>query len=97
MKILRTAGFSLLFIAIVFALATCGKRHSPGKTIGPPMPQSSAEQQRAATSARHVRTREDRMLIAMPYEERLAYLEQRLKALVLEMHGITIEESVSSA
>ncbi|MCD6282181.1 hypothetical protein J7J84_01045 [bacterium] len=94
MKILRTAGLSLLFLVVVFTLATCGKHRSPGKTIGPPTPQSSKEQQRAAASPRHVRTQEDRMLIAMPFEDRLAYLEDKLKQLVYEMHGIVIEETV---
>jgi len=35
--------------------------------------------------------------MAMPYNERLAYLEDKLKKLVFEMHGITIEETMLGA
>ena len=83
-------------MAIVLTLATCGKHRSPGKTIGPPAPQSLKEQQRDAASSKRVLTQEDRMLIAMPYEERLAYLEDKVKDLVYEMHGIVIEESATA-
>jgi len=36
------------------------------------------------------------MVMAMPYEDRLAYLHRRLKDLVFDIHGIVIEESAST-
>jgi len=96
MKILRTAGLSLLFLAIVLTLATCGKRSSPAKpALGPSGPQLSASSQSAAPAQpQAVFTEEDFRLMAMPYQERLDYLEQKLKDLVYKMYGISIEETM---
>ncbi len=39
-------------------------------------------------------TEEDQRLSQMPYPERVKYLEQKLKQLVYEKHGIIVTESV---
>jgi len=96
MKKLRTAGFGLLLFAVVFVLSTCGKHRAPARTLGPSLPGSSVEDRNASALLRYVFTQEDRMLMAMPYEKRLAYLHRRLKDLVFDIHGIVIEESAST-
>jgi len=96
MNLLRIIAFSVVVVLLVL-IACCGKHRSPGKTVGPPTTRSSAENRGAATSSRHVRAQEDLMLNAMPYEESLAYLEQKFKDMMLERYGIVIDENVSAA
>jgi len=57
---------------------------------------SASSQTAAQSQPQAVFTEEDYRLMEMPYVERLAYLEQRLKDLVYEMHGIVIEESLTA-
>ena len=79
-----------LLLTVVLALllcSGCGGRKSPAST---PLLRNQAGERPTSAAASDF-TAEDYKVMAMPYNERLAYLEDKLKKLVFEMHGITIE------
>ena len=79
----------LAVLSAIFALllcAGCGGRKSPAST---PLLRNQAGERPTSAAASDF-TAEDYKVMAMPYEERLAYLEDKLKQLVYEMHGIVI-------
>ena len=81
--------FKLAVLAVVLALllcSGCGGRKSPAST--PQLRNPAGERPVSATASDF--TAEDYKVMAMPYEERLAYLEDKLKQLVYEMHGIVV-------
>ncbi|MCD6282584.1 hypothetical protein J7J84_03115 [bacterium] len=81
----------ITLVALLLLAIGCGGRHSPQKqTVGAPIPTTGTTESVTDLPQTNAFTEEDYRLMAMPYEERLAYLEQRPKALVFEMHGIVV-------
>ncbi len=93
---MRTLFCTLIAAFFVLAFcASCGKGRSP--TGASSLTAATTEAQEASTTEPpNPFTDEDRMVMAMPYEDRLAYLHRRLKDLVFDIHGIVIEESAST-
>ncbi len=85
-----------LLCAVLLAFANCGKNRGPSSPAVKLADGDLAMAEPVARSEPQL-TEEDYTLMQMPYAERLAYLERKLKDLVYEMHGIVIDESVSAA
>ena len=81
----------ITLVALLLLAIGCGGRHSPQKRApGAPVPVPTTSESGSQHSSSYAFTDEDYRLMAMPYEERLAYLEDKLKQLVYEMHGIVV-------
>jgi len=99
MKSILTVVFRLTVTVAFFLAFSCGG----GKGEVPlPVKVPNSESPRAGEIAvpSHLPpafTPEDYRIIEMPYEERVAYLEKKLKELVWEEHGIRITESAVGA
>ncbi len=97
MNLLRIIAFSVVAVLLIL-VACCGKHRSPGRvTQGPLGVLDSAETEKGILSESTALTEEHYRFLAMPYEECLAYLEDKVKQLIYEMHGIVIEETASAA
>ncbi len=84
-------------LTLLLLTGACGKRSSPARTVtGPPIPEVAVGQNDARQPAEDVFTEEDYMLMAMSLEDRIEYLEQKFKDMMLERYGIVIDESVST-
>jgi|GEM_PF-1632339 len=87
MNLLRTIAFSVVF-ALLILVASCGKRHSPGRvTQGPINGLDSAGVEKGSLSKPAALTEEDYRILALPMDERILYLESKLKSLLVEMYG----------
>ncbi|MCD6283314.1 PKD domain-containing protein [bacterium] len=95
---------TLIYITVAAAFALlvlssgCGSRRGArGSLTGATVPDGRSVQSKAEPSQSDVFTQEDRQLMATSYEDRLQYLQQKYRELVLEMHGVVIEDGADSA
>jgi hypothetical protein len=95
MRLSKYTALLAIFGALLFFFSGCGKNRGPS-TPAVKLTDSGSTMAEPIACGESQLTEEDRMLLSMPYEERLAYLEDKLKQLVFEMHGIVTEESVSA-
>jgi len=94
---MRTLFCTLIAAFFVLAFcASCGKGRSP--TGASSLTAATTEAQEASTTEPpNPFTDEDRMVMAMPLEERILYLDRRLKDLLFRRYGIVVEESALDA
>lgn len=87
-----------MLVALLLLGESCGGGRSPAKqTIAAPIPTVKMPEGTSQKPRTYAFTDEDYKVMAMSYEDRLAYLEQRFRELVFELHGIVIEESVTTS
>ena len=96
---MRTLLYTTLgaLLLLTFFTESCGNSRSPTGAACLTESASVAEPDATVTKRPDPFTEEDRMVIAMPLDERIAYLEQKFKDMMLERYGIVVEESVSAA
>jgi hypothetical protein len=92
---MRTLNYVLLAmtLALVTLLGSCGGGRGPAhstRTVGTP---EIAEPEAIAIERPNRFSDEDRLVMAMPLEQRITYLEQKLKEILRERYGITVDES----
>jgi hypothetical protein len=93
---MRILGFSLMAIALtlIAVIGSCGGKQGqkvPSQVINV----QGASPQNTATLVSARFSEEDRMVMAMTLEQRITYLEQKLKEKLWERYGIRIEDVAS--
>jgi len=84
-------------LLLAFFNGSCGNSRSPTGPASATDATSAVEPDAAIVERPDPFTEEDRMVMAMPLSERIAYLEKKLKDLLFEHYGIVIEEDVSAS
>lgn len=84
---------AIVFVISAFILSGCGGHKG---LINPIRTGASSNQTTAGTPATATAgyTEEDIMLLQMPYQERMDYLNARFKELVFQFHGIVLDDSM---
>jgi len=88
------AAVTLLLIQVAGA---CGQGRSPSTPSVGQQPSLEAQQGTLRQEPLHVFSDEDLRVMSMPLEERIRYLERKLKDIVFWRYGIVIEESALDA
>lgn len=84
---------TIVLVVIILVLAGCGG-HSNSPNLRPSALTQASNTGYQAPIPEEVFTDEDWELLNMPYDERVAYLQERFKELVYEFHGIVIDDSL---
>jgi len=79
-------------LLLAFFNGSCGNSRSPTGTACLTEPMSAVEPDAATVERPDPFTEEDRMVMAMPLEDRIAYLEKKLKDMLFQRYGIVVEE-----
>jgi hypothetical protein len=92
---MKTRNYFIIAITVAFValLVSCGNGRSPSqstRTVGTP---AVAQSETVAVERPDLFSNEDRMVMAMTLEQRITYLEQKLKEKLWERYGITVDES----